>query len=79
MHLTKKNWDNNDVLRQINSLIREIKSPYNDGYTAFECKKDFYEIKFLVDRAFKDLPTFSGEDEWLTKQEQNRIIKHLKS
>jgi hypothetical protein len=75
----KKNWDVSNVAGQIYTMARECASPYNDGFTTFEIKKDLWELKFIVDQAIKNTPTFSGEEEWLTEQEQKRIIKHLKS
>jgi hypothetical protein len=75
----KKSWDIADISRQIHSLSRECSSPYNDGFTALECKKDLYQIKFVIDEALKLAPGFSGEQEWLTEQEKKRIIKILKS
>lgn len=75
----KKNWDVATVSSQIYTMARECASPYNDGYTSFEIKKDLWELKSIIDQAIKNTPTFSGEEEWLTEQEQKRIIKHLKS
>jgi hypothetical protein len=75
----KKNWDMASVSSQIYTMARECASPYNDGFTAFEIKKDLWELKHVIDRAIKNTPTFFGEEEWLTEQEQKRIIKHLKS
>lgn len=75
----KKNWDVANVSSQIYTMARECASPYNDGYTSFEIKKDLWEIKFIVDQAIKNTPTFSGEEQWLTEQEQKRILKILKS
>lgn len=79
MYLKKKSWSMNDILNQIHALARECQSPYNEGFTAFELKKDLYELKFALDEAIKKSPTFHGEDEWLTEQEKKRIIKILKS
>jgi hypothetical protein len=75
----KKNWDISEVSQQIYRMARESASPYNDGYTAFEIKKELYEIKFIIDEVLKSSPKFYGEEEWLTEQEKKRIIKHLKS
>jgi len=68
-----------EILNQIHALARECQSPYNEGFTAFELKKDLYELKFALDEAIKKSPTFYGEEEWLTEQEKKRIIKILKS
>jgi hypothetical protein len=76
----RKSWDTGNIVIQIHSLARECSSSYNDGFTAFECKKDLYQLKKIVDTALAEAPDFgSVEEQWLTEQEQKRIIKILKS
>ena len=76
----KKNWDVADIASQIHSLARECSSMYNDGFTSFECKKDLYQLKLIIDNALSEAPDFGElEQEWLTEQEQKRIIKIIKS
>jgi hypothetical protein len=76
----KKSWDVADVSRQIHSLARECASPYNDGFTSFECKKDLYQLKQIIDDSLSESPDFGElEQQWLQEQEKKRIIKHLKS
>ena len=76
----KKSWDVADISTQLHSLARECSSPYNDGFAAFECKKELYLIKEIVDRALSMAPDFGSiEQSWLTEQEKKRIIKILKS
>jgi hypothetical protein len=76
----KKSWDVADISRQIHSLSRECSSAYNDGFTSFECKKDLYQLKDMIDVALAHSPSFGDlEQQWLTEQEKKRIIKHLKS
>ena len=76
----KNNWDISDIAAQIRTISRDCSSPYNDGFVAFGFKKDLYQIKFLIDEVLKDSPTFGQtEQEWLTEQEKQRIIKILKS
>lgn len=76
----KKSWDISDIATQIHSLARECSSHYNDGFTAFECKKDLYQLKEILDNALAEAPDFGEiETAWLTEQEQKRIIKILKS
>jgi hypothetical protein len=79
MHLKKKDWDVSDITSQIHSILRNCSSPYNDGFTQFELKKDLYQIKEILDLAIHQCPKFAGEEEWLTEQERKRIIKILKS
>ena len=75
----KKSWDVGNITSQIHTLSRECSSPHNDGYTAFGCKQDLYQIKEVIDTAIRNSPTFAGEQEWLQEQEKKRIIKILKS
>jgi hypothetical protein len=80
MMLKKKTWSVDDIIRQVHALSRECSSPYNDGFTSFECKKDLYQIQEAINRALQNSPNFGDlEKQWLTEQEQKRIIKHLKS
>jgi hypothetical protein len=74
-----KNWDTTNILQEMHRMNREMTSPYTDGFTSFEIKKELYEIKFAVDQILKTSPTFTDEQQWLTDQEKKRIIKHLKS
>lgn len=76
----KKSWDVSDIVNQIHSISRECSSPYNDGFTAFELKKDLYIIKEIIDKSLNNAPDFGSiEQDWLTEQEKKRIIKILKS
>jgi hypothetical protein len=63
-----------DVYAIIRQMTLEISSPYNDGFTAFHCKQDLYQLKCFIEDRYNDLPTFSGEEEW----EQKRMIDKLK-
>jgi hypothetical protein len=77
--MKKQSWSVEDIATQIHAIARECSSSHNDGFTAFELKKDLYQIKEILDTAISRSPTFYGEQEWLTAQEQQRIIKILKS
>lgn len=75
-----KNWDVVDIISQINRLSTNCSSSYTDGFTAWELKKDLYQLKSVIDRALKGSPNFGNlEDEWLKEQEQKHIINILKS
>lgn len=75
----RKTWDVANISQQIYRMARESSSPYTDGFTAFEIKKELYELKFIIDSVISSGPQFNGEQEWLTEQEKKRIIKILKS
>ena len=80
MYSKKQSWSADDIITQVHALSREVQSPYNDGFTSFEYKKDLYQLKFIIDQALKDSPTFGdSETSWLTEQEKKRILKILKS
>ena len=75
----KKRWDIADISSQIHALSSECASPYNDGFTAFELKKELYLLKDILDHAFMVAPDFGDlEQQWLQEQEKKRIIKILK-
>jgi hypothetical protein len=74
----KKPADVPDIISQIRQLASECRSHRNDGYTAFDLKKDLWLIKELLDEIIDDCPTFEGEEEWLTKREKERIVNYLK-
>ena len=69
-----KHWNATDIQNQIGRMLTEIRSPYNDGWTASACKHDLYVLKSWLDDEYKRLPTFVGEQQW----EQERLIKILK-
>ena len=58
----------------IGTSLVEIRSPYNDGWTASACKQDLYMLKCWLDEQYADLPKFAGEEKW----EQERLIQKLK-
>jgi hypothetical protein len=69
-----------NIASQIRQISVNCSSSYTDGFTAWELKKDLYQIKELIDQALKTSPNFGTmEEEWLTEQEQKRIINILKS
>jgi hypothetical protein len=76
----KKSWDVSAVSRQIHAMARECASPYNTGFITFEIKQDLYQLKDIIDHALRNCPNFGqAEQDWLTSQEQKRILKILKS
>ncbi len=76
----KQSWDIAEMSRQIHSMARECASPYNTGFVTFEIKKDLYQLREILNRALQEAPDFGDmEKDWLTEQEQKRIINILKS
>jgi hypothetical protein len=74
----KKPADVPSIISQIRQIANECRSPYNDGFVAFDMKKDLWQIKEILTELLDDLPKFEGEEEWLTKREKERIVNYLK-
>jgi hypothetical protein len=54
----------NETYQSIQRLVIEIKSPYNDGFTASACKYDLFLLKSWLDDVYATLPHFQGEEQW---------------
>lgn len=70
----RRSWDVGEILSSIGRISRECGSSYNDGFTAFEAKKDLLEIKFFLEDCLERCPRFIGEEEIY----QQRLVKKLK-
>ena len=66
--------DLDSAQQAIRACMGEIRSAYNDGWTASACKHDLYMLKSWLDDEYLRLPVFVGEQQW----EQERLIKILK-
>ena len=66
--------DFNHAYTAIRSVLAEIHSPYNDGYSQSYCKQDLYMLKCWLEEEYNKLPTFVGEEIW----EQERVVDILK-
>jgi hypothetical protein len=74
-----KRWDLNDIRSQIQRCGVEVLSPYNDGFVAWSCKRDLYELKFIIEELLSEAPKFGSEETNLIQEyEQKKLIKILK-
>ena len=73
----RKPMDYNSVNHQIYMSGVELNSSRNDGFVAFEIKKDLYRLKFLLDQILKDSPEFVGEEEFLEQQSKQQMWRTL--
>jgi hypothetical protein len=71
----RKDWNLSDIRHQLWRMGHECSSSYNDGFTAFEIKKELLELKFLIDDIVEKSPKFSGEEEIY----QQRLVTKLKA
>jgi hypothetical protein len=74
----RKPLEIDDVKMQLMRAHGSICSPYNDGYTSWETKKELFQIKFLLDEMLKQQPIFTGEEEWLEEQHKKHMWSELK-
>lgn len=74
MHMKRKNWDVDDIARQLRAIYRQAASSYNDGYTASGCKHDLFILKCLIEDLYADIPSFAGEEKWY----EERTLELLK-
>ena len=77
-----KRWDADDILNQLRSCSAQVNSSYNDGFTAWACKKDLLRIKYALDEMLESSPNFSEVEasfhEDMAKQKTWKKIKCLK-
>jgi hypothetical protein len=74
-----KNWDADRVISECQQMYFGANDPYVTGWNNWPCKQDLYRVKFAVDEMLKNTSRFSGEEEWLLEQEQEKMWKVLKS
>jgi len=60
------------------AIIEAANSRFNDGFTQFEIKKDLYRLKWILEEYFAKAPKFVGEEEWVDKMMQKRVVEILK-
>lgn len=70
--------DTDGAMSILHKALYEVNSPYNDGITAFEIKKDLYRIKFFLDEQLNKASKFYGEEEFLQECEQKKMWDILK-
>lgn len=69
--------DTNSIKHQIWIAGVEIRSPRLDGFTAWEIKRQLYEIQSLLDGVLGDSPVFAPEAEYLAERERLKIVDIL--
>lgn len=74
-----QDWDFADIIRQIRRASSQVSSPYNDGWTSFEVKKDLIKFQYEFEEIMSNLPTFTGEEEFRDKLDQEKTFNILKN
>ena len=74
----KMDWNVDRVIGECQKMYHGATDPYETGWNNWPCKQDLYRVKFAVDEMLKNTSGFAGEEEWLRKQEAERIVNILK-
>ena len=59
---------NKEMQKDIHRAISQMNDRYSDGFNKFAAKQELYEIKWMVDKALNDAPTFTIEKDWLEER-----------
>lgn len=68
-----KNWNTDDILRQIQTMRWKATDMRYDGYVTWGVKQDLYKIKWAVDEALSKCSEYAGEEEFL-EQHQKEVM-----
>jgi len=75
----KIDWNVDQVINECQKMYHGANDPYVTGWNNWPCKQDLYRVKFAVDEMLAKTSQFTGEQEWLLEQEQQRMWNLLKS
>ena len=67
------------IISQCQQIYFGANDPMVTGWVNWPCKQDLYRVKFAVDEMLAKTSKFTGEDEWLKQQEQDKMWNVLKS
>ena len=54
-----------EVEEELQWIINLMNDDRMDGFNKFGAKQKLYKIKWTVENALKDAPTFAGEKDWV--------------
>ena len=54
-----------EVEEELQWIINLMNDDRMDGFNKFGAKQKLYKIKWMVENALKDAPTFTGEEDWV--------------
>ena len=59
-----------EVEEELQWIINLMNDDRMDGFNKFGAKQKLYKIKWKVENALKDAPTFTGEEDWIKEQSE---------
>jgi len=73
-------WDADKIISDLSTAAAEACSSYNDGFSAWQCKKDMLKVKYALDEMLERTPNFSHlEEEFVQAQEKQKVWKTLET
>jgi hypothetical protein len=72
-----RDWNIDKFTQQLWSMGYEMNNPRNDGFTTWPIKQDLYKLKWMIDQMLAESPTYAPEEEWLLKQEKEKMWRIL--
>jgi hypothetical protein len=72
-----KKWNVDEVLRQVSSMKYAATDPNMTGWVQWPIKQDLYRLKWAIDQALDDCPTFVDEPEFLEEHNKQVMWKAL--
>jgi hypothetical protein len=73
-----RHYNIDQVLNECQKMYIGATDPYVTGWNNWPCKQDLYRVKFAVDEMLANTSSFTGEEEWLKQQEQEKMWNRLK-
>jgi len=61
-------WDADKIISDLSACSSQASSVYNDGFSAWHCKKDLLRVKYALDEMLERCPSFSHEEETFHKE-----------
>lgn len=68
-------WQEVDAFLRKQAL--QLNSPYNDGFTTWQIKKDLYSTQELLDDILKNAPTYADEEQWLADRKMKKAFDKM--
>jgi hypothetical protein len=56
-------WDTAKIISELHACTAQASSAYNDGFSAWGCKRDLLLVKYALDEMLEMCPDFSHEEE----------------
>lgn len=74
-----KDWSLYNITQEIDKISYGESDPRMDGFTAWGCKQDLYQILWYVEDKLKECGTYTYEPEYVRQREIKKMWDILKS